>query len=133
MAGWQPYLDIILKDKSGAIEAAGIYGQNGAEWAVHSTLSKKSAAAEITALVAGIKDVSKFQASGLTFAGNKYFYLNTLSLGSGSHVVGKKGPKSIVLALSKQAIIVAIIKDNANAGNVTSIDFISADLQKKNF
>jgi hypothetical protein len=133
MAGWQPYLDIILKDKSGAIEAAGIYGQNGAEWAVSPTLKGKAPAAEITGLVSGVKDVSKFQASGITYTTQKYFYLNTLSLGSGSHVVGKKGPKSIVLALSKQAIIVAIIKDNANAGNVTAVDFISSDLQKKNF
>jgi len=133
MAGWQPYLDIILKDKSGAIEAAGIYGQNGAEWAVSPGLKGKANAAEITALVAGVKDTAKFQAGGITHAGTKYFYLNTLTLGSGSHVVGKKGPKSIVCALSKQAIIIAIIKDNANAGNVTTVDFISSDLQKKNF
>jgi len=131
MAGWQPYLDIILKDKSGAIASAGIYGQNGAPWAVSASL--KSTPAEIAALVAGVKDVSKFQASGIHYNGAKYFYLNTLNLGSGSHIVGKKGPASILLALSKQAIIVAIIKDNCNAGNVTSVDFISADLQKKSF
>jgi len=93
----------------------------------------KTTPAEIAALVAGVKDVSKFQASGIHFNGSKYFYLNTLNLGSGNHVVGKKGPQSVLLALSKQAIIVAVIKDNCNAGNVTTVDFISSDLQKKNF
>jgi len=131
MSGWQPYLDIITKDKSGAIQDAGIYGQNGAPWAVSTTL--KVSAAEITALVAGVKDVTKFQASGIHASGSKYFYLNTLNLPSGNHVVGKKGPASILLALSKQAIIIATIKEGMNAGNVSTVDFISADLQKKGF
>jgi len=133
MAGWQPYLDIILKDKSGAVEIAGIYGQNGAEWAVSPSLKGKSNAAEIAALVAGVKDISKFQASGITHAGVKYFYLQMLPTATSGVIVGKKGPKSLLIGLSKQAIIVAVIKDNQNAGNVTTVEFIQGDLTKKNF
>jgi len=121
-----------MKDKSAAIQDAGIFGQNGAPWAVSAGL-KAVTATEIKALVEGIKDVTKFQASGMHVGGNKYFYLNTMSLTSGNHIIGKKGPASVVACLSKQAIILAYIKEGMNAGNVSSIDFISTDLQKKGF
>jgi len=123
---WQPYLDLVKKPEG--VQAAGIFGQNGATWAADASL--KVSADEAKALVAGVKDNSKFQASGIHAAGVKYMYLRALS---DTSVIGKKGGNSIIIALSKQAVIVLLTKEGANPGNITSHEFVATDLIKKNF
>ncbi len=123
---WAPYLDLLKKDKSQGVKAAAIYGQDGAKWAA--TVEAK--AGEISALLAGMKDSTKFQASGIVFAGVKYMYLTARSP---QGIVGRKGPNSILLRTTNKAILVVITNDGANPANITSIDFVADDFLKKKF
>lgn len=123
---WLPYLDLLKKDRSQGVKHAAIYGQDGAKWAA--TLDAKTG--EIAALMAGMKDQSKFQSSGIVFAGTKYMFLTGRSP---EGVVGRKGPNSILLRTTAKAILIIITSDGANPANITSIDFVADDLKKKRF
>jgi len=123
---WQPYLDLLKKDRSQGVKVAAIYGLDGAKWAA----SVEAKAGEIPALVAGLKDISKFQASGIFFAGVKYMFLTGRSP---EGVVGRKGPNSILLRQTNKALLIVISNDGANPANITSIDFVADDLKKKKF
>jgi len=110
------------------LKYAGIYGQDGTTWA-HSN-EVKTSAAEVKDLVAGVKDVSKFQASGIKYNGVKYMFLQVVE----GVVVGRKGPNSICSRVSTKAIIVAVTKDGAQpAEAVGAINFLVSDLTKKKF
>lgn len=122
--GWAPYLDLLTKDKSQGVKAAAIYGLDGAKWAA--TVEAK--AGEIPALVAGMKDNTKFQANGIVFGGVKYMYLTNRSP---QGVVGRKGPTSILMRTTNKAIIIITTFDGTNPANVTSIDFVADDLWKR--
>lgn len=125
-ASWAPYLDLLTKDKSNGVRYAAIYGQDGAKWA--SNIDAKPG--EIAGLVAGLKDVSRFQTSGIVFAGVRYQYL---TLRSPAGVVGRKGPAAILLRATLRSVLIVITQDGANPANITSIDFVADDLMKKKF
>lgn len=123
---WEPYLALLKKDKSSGVKHAAIYGQDGAKWAA----SIDAKAGEISAIVAGLKDSSKFQANGIVFAGIKYMFLTQRSP---EGVVGRKGPNSILLRTTNKTVLIIITNDGANPANITSIDFVADDLKKKKF
>jgi len=131
MSGWKPYIDLVLKGDG--VKAASIHGQDGAKWASSSD-DIKLTADEVKALVAGVKDTSKFTASGVVISGVKYMFLRSMDDGEGKNtVVARKGPTTALITLSKKAIIVALTKDGANPANITSHTFVRDDLMKKNF
>jgi hypothetical protein len=123
---WQPYLELLKKDKSQGVKFAAIYGLDGAKW----TANAEAKPGEIPTIVAGMKDNSKFQASGIVFSGIKYMYLTTRSP---EGVVGRKGANSIVIRTTAKAVLIIITSDGANPANITSIDFVADDLKKKKF
>jgi len=110
--------------KTGGIQGAAIYGQNGAKWDEQDvTVDTK----EIDALVAGLKDNSKFQEKGIFVAGTKYMFLTKTE----ERVIGKKGVNSVILRLTKTGVVIAITKEGTSAGNITMVDFVADDLIKK--
>jgi hypothetical protein len=123
---WAPYLDLLKKDKSQGVKVAAIYGLDGAKWAA----SIEAKAGEIATLVAGYKDHSKFQASGIVFGGVKYMFLTGRSP---EGCVGRKGPNSILLRTTAKALLIVITNDGSNPANISSIDFVADDLKKKKF
>lgn len=123
---WLPYLDLLKKDKSQGVKGAAIYGKDGAKWAAN----LEANAGEIAAIVAGLKDNSKFQAGGIVYAGVKYMFLTTRSP---EGVVGRKGPNSILLRQTDKTVLIIVTTDGANPANITSIDFVADDLKKKKF
>lgn len=122
---WAPYLDLLKKDKSGGVKAAAIYGTDGAKWAA----SLEAKVSELPALVAGLKDNSKFQSGGILYGGVKYMFLTARSPAG---VVGRKGPNSILLRATNKALLIIITNDGANPANITSIDFVADQLLKQN-
>jgi hypothetical protein len=128
MSGWKAFTDLILQGdnkKSGGMAGAAIYGQNGAKWDEQDiTVDTK----EIDALLAGLKDHSKFQEKGIICAGVKYMCLAKSDAGQ---VTGKKGGNFILLRLTKTGIVIGVTKEPTNAGNVTMVDFVADDLIKK--
>jgi len=125
MSGWGPYVSLVMKGVG--VKAAAIVGHDGATWGEQGC---KITVAEAKDLAAGLKDTSKFQASGITVAGVKYMFLTSPAAGQ---AIGRKGPTSIMLATSNKATVVVLTKDGANPGNVTSHTFVADDLKKKNF
>jgi len=125
MAGWAPYVSLVMK--GAGVKAAAIVGHDGATWGESGC---KVTVAEAKDLAAGVKDVSKFQASGIMVGGVKYMYLNQPAAGQ---AIGRKGPTTVMLATSNKATVVVLTKDGANPGNVTSHTFVADRLKKKNF
>lgn len=123
---WLPYLDLLKKDKSQGVKHAAIYGKDGAKWAAN----LEAKAGEIAAIVAGLKDNSKFQAGGIVYAGVKYMFLKTRSP---EGVVGRKAPNSILLRQTEKTVLIIVTNDGFNPANITSIDFVADDLKKKKF
>jgi len=130
MAGWKPYLDLILKGDG--VKAAAIHGQDGAKWAASAELT--CTAAEIKALASGMASpndaAGKLSGTGMTVAGVKYMFLR---VGEGDVAIGRKGPTTLLVCVSKKAVIIATTKDGANPGNITSHTFVRNDLVKKGF
>jgi len=126
MAGWKPYLDLVMKGDG--VKDGGIFGQDGAPWSVSPGFSVTPP--QVKAIVEGIKDNAKLQASGVTVGSNKFMFLRPLS---DSSIIAKKGPTSLMAILSKKAIIIVTTKDGANPANITSHDFVAQDLIKKGF
>jgi len=104
------------------------FGQDGAPWSVSPGFSVTPP--QVKAIVEGIKDNAKLQASGVTVGSNKFMFLRPLS---DSSIIAKKGPTSLMAILSKKAIIIVTTKDGANPANITSHDFVAQDLIKKGF
>jgi len=127
MAGWKPYVDILLKDKEN-VAAGGIYGDDGAVWSENGL---KLAKAEILNLVAGMKKSEVFQQKSPIVSGVSYMFLKAAS--DGNPAVLRKGAASLLIAKSKKAVIVVKTKDGANPGNVTTVTFVAGDLIKKGF
>ncbi len=123
---WAPYLELLKKDKSQGVKSAAIYGKDGAKWAAN--LDAK--AGEIAAIVAGLKDNAKFQASGIVYGGTKYMFLYPRSPDG---VVGRKGSNSILIRQTNKAVLIIITVDGANPANITSLDFVADDLNKRKF
>jgi len=125
MAGWKPYVDLIMKGTG--IKAGGIFGTDGATWGAEGVAASVQEAKD---LAAGLKDNSKFQASGIVVGGVKYMFLNAPAAGL---AIGRKGPTTALLVQTNKATVVALTKDGANPGNVTSHTFVADDLKKKGF
>jgi len=115
------------------VKSAAIHGQDGAAWARSDEL--KVTPEEVKALVAGLKekDNKTFLASGIVAGGVKYMFLKGNDNNAMTPVIGRKGPTTVFLVLSKKAIIITLTKDGANPGNVTSHQFVADDLAKKGF
>eukprot|EP00697_Spironema_sp_BW2_P005053 gnl/Spiro4/16823_TR9056_c0_g1_i1.p2 gnl/Spiro4/16823_TR9056_c0_g1~~gnl/Spiro4/16823_TR9056_c0_g1_i1.p2 ORF type:complete len:127 (-),score=49.11 gnl/Spiro4/16823_TR9056_c0_g1_i1:143-523(-) len=126
MAGWKPYVDLLMKGTG--VKSGGIYGADGALWGQSADL--KVTVDEAKNLAAGLKDNSKFQASGVTISGVKYMFLNAPAPGQ---AIARKGPTTALLVSSAKATVVVLTKDGANPGNVTSHTFVADDLKKKGF
>jgi len=130
MSGWAPYIEFAKKSaKNSAIKAAGLFGQDGAKWAADS--DAEATGDEVKALVAGLGDVSKLQASAPYVKGKKFMYLS--SQGDGTAVC-RAGPTSLVVRKTKKAIIVALTSDGANpADAVVGVAALAKDLEGKGF
>jgi len=128
MAGWKPYVDILMKGDGTA--AGGIYGDDGAVWSENGIKVSK---AEVLNLVAGMKDKDSktFTAKSPVIGGVSYMFLKAAS--DGNPAVLRKGAASILIAKSKKAVILIKTKDGANPANNTSCSFVAADLIKKGF
>jgi len=125
MAGWKPYVDLLLKGTG--VKAGGIFGNDGATWGAEGVASSVQEAKDVAA---GLKDTSKFQASGILVGGVKYMYLSSPAQGQ---AIGRKGPTTVLAVATNKATVVILTKDGANPGNVTSHTFVADDLKKKGF
>jgi hypothetical protein len=124
MAGWKPYVDLLLKGTG--VKSGAIFGHDGAAWGASGDL--KVTVAEAKDLAAGMKDNSKFQASGVIIAGVKHMFLSAPTPGQ---VIARKGPTTAMLCSTNKATVIVLTKDGANPGNVTSHTFVAEDLKKK--
>jgi len=127
MAGWKPYLDLVKKGDG--VKCAGIYGQDGSTWSADAEL--KITAGEVKDIVAGIKGTN-FPQTGIIAGGVKHMFLKKLG-DNNNCAIGRKVSTSIIVRLSKKALIVLLTKDGANPANITSHDFVADDLSKKGF
>ena len=84
---------------------------------------------EVTALVGGTEDVSRFQGSGIIISGVKYMYPATVN----SMIVGRAKSTPVVLQLTNKSLVIAILKDGATPNNVKQVPFIANDLKSKGF
>jgi len=125
---WSAFTDLVMQGdhkKTGGVHGCAIYGHDGAKWHETDNLSLQSG--EMDAILAGLKDVSKFQEKGVHVGGVKYMYVNKID----ERVIGKKGQTNVVLRMTKKGVIIAVLKEGISPGNVTMVDFVADDLIKK--
>jgi len=135
-ASWQAHAAKIKKDPN--VKDAGLYGLDGATWW---NGDLKVTHDEIKALVAGWKDTTKFQASGIVVGGVKYMFLSKRDEVKGadakhsicSQIIGRKGPNSVLLISSTKGLIITVTKDGANPANVVTNEEVRTGLMKTNF
>lgn len=120
MSGWDSYIvgEAGLMNR-GPIESAGIFGINGATWAQHQINPTYE---ELLALAQLFSDPSKGYAEGFSLGGKKYALLRVedeeILHGRGKTNQGTS-PNPITIQKTKQALVVAVGKEDANGGQVS--------------
>lgn len=120
MSGWDSYITGAsgLMNR-GPIERAGIFGINGATWAQHEINPTYE---ELLAVTSLFTSPDKGYSEGFSLGGKKFALLRIddeeILHGRGKTSAGNT-PNAITVQKTKQALVVAIGKEDANGGQVS--------------
>jgi len=120
MSGWDSYITGAsgLMNR-GPIEKAGIFGLNGATWAQHEINPTYE---ELLAVVSLFGSPDKGYSEGFSLGGKKFALLRVddeeILHGRGKTQQGNS-PNAITIQKTKQALVCAIGKEDANGGQVS--------------
>lgn len=120
MSGWESYITGAsgLMNR-GPIEKAGIFGINGATWAQHEINPTYE---ELLAVNDLFNNPDKGYSEGFSLGGKKFALLRiddeVILHGRGKTVSGNT-PNAISVQRTKQALVVAVGKEDANGGQVS--------------
>jgi len=98
---WQVYVDEQLL-ATGKVTHAAILGQQGGVWAIKKGFTL--ADDEQAAIIAAFNNLDHTQSHGLKVGGEKYFTTTAET----TRILGMKGPKSLIVVKTIQAIIVGV-------------------------
>eukprot|EP00992_Anisonema_acinus_P012429 TRINITY_DN8113_c0_g1_i1.p1 TRINITY_DN8113_c0_g1~~TRINITY_DN8113_c0_g1_i1.p1 ORF type:complete len:128 (-),score=34.84 TRINITY_DN8113_c0_g1_i1:134-517(-) len=108
---WQTYVDSNLVGSGHVTQGAMLSAADGSVWATSAGFTV--APAEGAAVVAALADIAKFQQSGITVNGVKYFCVKAAP----GELIGKKGAAGIAIYKSAQAILVGVYGEGINPAN----------------
>jgi profilin len=99
---------------TGHITQGAIYGHDGNHWAISPGFTIK--APEVTAIIAGFKDISPLRANGLFINGEKYLVLR----GDDRSIYAKKGTSGAVVVKTTQAVLLGLYNDKVQPGQASN-------------
>ncbi|XP_072033644.1 profilin-2-like [Amphiura filiformis] len=115
MAGWQGYIDNLIKTK--AVAKAAIFGHDGSQWATSPgfTVSKAEHQPLFGALKKEGSATATLQAGGIKMNGQKFMFLKVDPVLDA--VIGRKGDSGCIAAKTAQAVIYAIYENGVQPGD----------------